>query len=56
MIRRPGLVVYEVLPPLPRDLNPKAMLVELESRLEAASDRLLDEGLAVQGRTRADLQ
>lgn len=56
MVRRPGRVVYEVLPPLRSDLNPKAMLVELETQLEAASDRLLDEGLAAQGRTRADLQ
>ena len=55
MMRRPGRVVYEVLPPLPENMNPKAMLVELEIRLEAASDRLLDEGLAAQGRTRADL-
>lgn len=55
LTRRPGIVVYEVLPPLPHDLNPKTMLVELESVLEAACDRLIDEGLAVQGRTRADL-
>ena len=55
MMRRPGRVVYEVQPPLPEDMNPKAMLVELETRLEAASDRLLDEGLAAQGRTRSDL-
>lgn len=56
LVRRPGLVVYEVLPPLPGDMNPKAMLGELQERLEAASERLLDEGLAAQGRTRADLE
>lgn len=55
LTRRPGLVVYEVLPPLPHDLNPKTMLVELETVLEAACDRLIDEGLEIQGRTRADL-
>ncbi len=55
LTRRPGLVVYEALPPLPADLNPKAMLGELETQLEAVCDRLLDEGLAAQGRTRADL-
>ncbi|MCR9195449.1 MAG: 1-acyl-sn-glycerol-3-phosphate acyltransferase [Hyphomonas sp.] len=55
LTRRPGLVVYEVLPPLPHDLNPKTMLVELENVLEAACDRLIDEGLVVQDRTRADL-
>jgi hypothetical protein len=37
-------------------MNPKAMLVELEQQLEAGSDRLLDEGLRVQGRSRADLK
>ena len=56
MIRRPGIVVYEVLPALPGDMNPKAMVVELETQLEAASERLLDEGLAVQGRSRSDLE
>jgi 1-acyl-sn-glycerol-3-phosphate acyltransferase len=56
MVRRPGLVVYEVLPALPSDMNPKAMLTELETQLEAASDKLLEEGLAVQGRTRASLK
>lgn len=55
LTRRPGLVVYEVLPPLAHDLNPKAMLSELETVLEAGCDRLTDEGLAVQGRSRADL-
>jgi len=56
MVRRPGLVVYEVLPALPSDMNPKAMLSELETQLEAASDKLLEEGLTVQGRTRASLK
>lgn len=55
LTRRPGKVVYEVLPAMASDLNPKAMLGELETVLEAACDRLIDEGLAVQGRTRADL-
>ncbi|MEL6725023.1 MAG: lysophospholipid acyltransferase family protein [Pseudomonadota bacterium] len=56
MLRRPGRIVYEVLPPIDPDLAPKAMLVELEDKLEAASDRLLDEGLAAQGRNRSDLK
>lgn len=54
-VRTPGTIVYEVLPPLAADLEPKAMLAELEARLEAGSERLLEEGLAVQGRTRAAL-
>lgn len=53
--RRPGRVIYEVLPALPADLNPKAMVGELQDKLEAACDRLLEEGLAVQGRSRDDL-
>ncbi|MEM9937935.1 MAG: lysophospholipid acyltransferase family protein [Pseudomonadota bacterium] len=56
MTRRPGHVVYEILPPLPAGLPHKEMLSRLETELEAASDRLLDEGLAVQGRTRSDLK
>ncbi|MEM7327947.1 MAG: 1-acyl-sn-glycerol-3-phosphate acyltransferase [Pseudomonadota bacterium] len=56
LVRRPGLVIYEVLAPLAGDVSPKAIVGELQTRLEAASDRLLDEGLAAQGRTRADLQ
>ena len=55
MVRTPGHVVYEVLPPIDPNLAPKAMLAELEDKLEAASDRLLDEGLAAQGRSRSDL-
>ena len=56
MIRRPGTIVYEALPAMPSDMNPKSMIGELQDRLETASNRLLDEGLALQGRTRADLK
>lgn len=56
IVRTPGKVVYEILPPIAPDMNPKAMLSELEVQLETASDRLLGEGLAAQGRTRADLK
>lgn len=52
---RPGTVVYEALPPIPPGLDRKALMARLEEELEAASDRLLDEGLNIQGRTRADL-
>ncbi|MEM6653146.1 MAG: lysophospholipid acyltransferase family protein [Pseudomonadota bacterium] len=55
-VRRPGKIVYEVLPPLAADLSPKAMVKQLEDRLEKACDRLLDEGLAAQNRARTDLQ
>lgn len=53
--RRPGKIVYEVLPPMEATLNPKTMLKDLETVLEAGCERLLDEGLAAQGRTRDDL-
>jgi 1-acyl-sn-glycerol-3-phosphate acyltransferase len=56
LVRRPGVIVYEALPAMPSDMNPKTMVGELQNRLEAASERLLDEGLAIQGRTRADLK
>ncbi|MCZ4296941.1 lysophospholipid acyltransferase family protein [Henriciella marina] len=55
MVRKPGLVVYEALPPIPAALNRKDMFARLKLELEAASDKLLDEGLAAQGRKRADL-
>ena len=48
IVRTPGTVVYEILPPVPANLAPKAMLAELEARLEAGSDRLLEEGRAIQ--------
>lgn len=53
--RHPGHVVYEVLPPIEPGLPYKDMLARVEQDLEAASSILLDEGLAAQGRTRADL-
>lgn len=52
---RPGLIIYEALPAIEPGLERKALMVRLEKELEAASDRLLDEGLRVQGRTRDDL-
>ena len=55
LTRRPGLVVYEALPPLDAGQNRKVLFRELQATLETASERLLDEGLAAQGRTRADL-
>ena len=42
-LRRPGLIVYEFLEPIPPGLHRGAFMRELESRLEAASARLLSE-------------
>ncbi len=46
--RTPGLIVYEILPPLPPGLDRKAYMQALEAALETASDRLLEEGRAAQ--------
>lgn len=51
----PGTIVYEVLPSIEPGLDRKTLMARLEQEAETASERLLDEGLAVQGRTRADL-
>ena len=40
-LRRPGLIVYEFLEPIPAGLNRAAFMRTLEERIEAASQRLL---------------
>jgi 1-acyl-sn-glycerol-3-phosphate acyltransferase len=45
-IRRPGTVIIEILDPIPAGLTRDAFLRELQDSLEAASARLLAEGLA----------
>jgi 1-acyl-sn-glycerol-3-phosphate acyltransferase len=52
-IRRPGTVIIEILDPIPAGLPRDAFLRELQDRLEAASSRLLAEGLAETGRAHA---
>ena len=52
---QPGTIVYEALPAIEPGLDRKTLMARLEDEMEAASMRLLDEGLAVQGRSRADL-
>ena len=42
-IRRPGLIVYEFLEPIPAGLHRGAFMRELERRIETASTRLLAE-------------
>lgn len=46
--RKPGRIVYEILPPIPAGLDRKALMPRLEGDLETASSRLLEEGAAVQ--------
>jgi len=52
---RPGLIIYEALPAIEPGLDRKTLMMRLEETTETACERLLDEGLAAQGRTRADL-
>ena len=44
LLKKPGLITIEFLPPIPPGLSRAEMMRELESRLEAASDRLAEEG------------
>jgi 1-acyl-sn-glycerol-3-phosphate acyltransferase len=45
-IRRPGTILVEILEPIPPGLPRKEFMDELQTRLEAASARLLAEGMA----------
>ena len=54
--RYPGTVVIEILPPIATGMEKSAFMHKLEDTIEPACERLLDEGLAIQGRTRADLE
>jgi 1-acyl-sn-glycerol-3-phosphate acyltransferase len=48
--RTPGRIVYEILPPLPAGLDRKSLMARLETELETASNRLIEEGRAEQAR------
>ena len=45
LVRRPGRIVVEFLEPIPPGLDKKALLAELERRIETASNALLPEAL-----------
>ncbi|MDI4664592.1 1-acyl-sn-glycerol-3-phosphate acyltransferase [Xanthobacter autotrophicus] len=45
IIRRPGTIRVEVLPPIPPGLGRSAFMARLQADIETASDRLLAEGL-----------
>jgi len=55
-VRTPGRVIYEALPAIPQGENRKTLMRTLEANLEQASNALLEEGLAAQGRTRDALE
>lgn len=44
LIRKPGKIVVEFLPPIPPGMEKEAFMSELETRIETASDALLPEG------------
>jgi 1-acyl-sn-glycerol-3-phosphate acyltransferase len=46
--RTPGRIIYEILPPLPAGLDRKSLMANLETALETASNRLIEEGRAEQ--------
>lgn len=48
--KRPGRIVVEFLPPIPPGRPRREAMAEMESRIEAATDRLVAEGLAAGAR------
>jgi 1-acyl-sn-glycerol-3-phosphate acyltransferase len=43
VLRRPGRIVFEILPPIPPGLSRRDFMAELEARLEPAAEALLPE-------------
>ena len=54
--RRSGTVVIDILPVIETGMQKNAFMDKLETTIEPACEALLDEGLTIQGRTRADLK
>jgi len=48
-LKRPGVITLEILPALPKGLDRKAFMAELERRIETASERLVAEARAKEG-------
>ncbi|MEO5338156.1 MAG: 1-acyl-sn-glycerol-3-phosphate acyltransferase [Magnetospirillum sp. WYHS-4] len=44
-MKKPGRVLLEFLPPIPKGLERRAFMAELENRIETATDRLMAESL-----------
>ena len=44
-LRRRGIIVFEILPPIPAELKRAEFMHELELRIETASNELMDAGL-----------
>ena len=45
VVRRPGVIVYEVLPPIPPGLKRHEFMAALETSIETASNALLESGI-----------
>jgi 1-acyl-sn-glycerol-3-phosphate acyltransferase len=45
IVRRTGVIVYEVLPPIPPGLKRQAFMAALETSIETASNALLEAGI-----------
>ncbi len=50
LTRTPGTIIYEALEPIPAGQDRRGFASALQSAIETASDALLDEGRAAQGR------
>ncbi|MEM7766017.1 MAG: lysophospholipid acyltransferase family protein [Pseudomonadota bacterium] len=50
IVRHPGTIVFDILPPIEPGLDRKTLMRRLESSIEPASAALLEEGLGRQGR------
>jgi len=48
-LKRPGRIVLEILPAIPPGLTRRDVMAELERRIETATDRLVEEGGALEG-------
>ncbi len=55
VIKRPGTIIVEFMPPIEPGLKRRAFMEKLESEIEAATDRLVAEGIASYPETRAAL-
>lgn len=54
LVRRPGKIVFEILPAIAPGLSRAEFMAELETRIETASDALLPEGFAAPADADAD--
>lgn len=46
--RKPGRIIYQILPPIEAGLDRRALMARLEDELETASNQLIEEGRAIQ--------